>query len=134
MVKGVAVAFAIMLAAIPIPIVHFVLIPVSPFIAGFIGGGIARADEMRIIWFGLILGGLMFIPALAGIVAWAVLDAEEILGIPTGVALALGIGLVPYAWFGSTLGALASYYFRQRGESSVGTDAQAPPRAGDADC
>ena len=85
MLKGVIIAFAIMLVAIPIPGVHFVAIPISPFVAGFIGGGIAKADEIKIVWFGLIVGALMLIPAAAIIVYWQISDAERFLGAPTHI-------------------------------------------------
>ena len=39
MLKGVMVGFGIMLASLVIPIVHYVAAPLSPFNAGFIGGG-----------------------------------------------------------------------------------------------
>ena len=118
MPKGVAIAFVIMLAAIPIPVAHFVLIPISPFVAGFVGGGVAKADEVRIIWFGLALAGLMLIPAAVIIAAWTILDADSLLGAPSAFWLIIGIALVPYTWFGATLGALASYAFRRRSQAA----------------
>ena len=118
MAKGIAVAAAIMLAAIPIPIAHFVLIPISPFVAGFVGGGVAKADEAKIIWFGLILAGLMLIPSAVIIVAWMLLDTDTLLGAPSAFWLVIGVALVPYTWFGATLGALLSYAFRRRSEST----------------
>ena len=120
MVKGIAVATAIMLAAIPIPVAHFLLIPISPFVAGFVGGGVAKADEAKVIWFGLALAGLMLIPAALIIVAWVLLDTDTLLGAPSAFWLVIGIALVPYTWFGATLGALFSYLFRRR---SPDTDA-----------
>ncbi len=117
MLKGLAAAFAIMLVAIPIPVVHFIAIPLSPFIAGFIGGGMAKADEMKIVWFGLMLGATMLIPAAIIIVYWQLSDAERLLGAPTWFWAVIGIGIVPYAWFGATIGALASYLMRSRAET-----------------
>ncbi len=114
MFKGIAAAFAIMLAAIPIPIVHFVAIPISPFIAGFVGGGIAKADEARIIWFGLIVGGLMLIPASIILLLWQALDVDTMLGAPAMFWAAVGFAIVPYTWFGATVGALVSYALRAR--------------------
>ena len=114
MLKGVLVAFAIMLAAIPIPVVHFVAIPLGPFIAGFVGGGIARADEAKIIWFGLIVGALMLLPAIVIIFYWQLSDAEQLLGAPTLFWAIIGIAIAPYAWFGTTIGALISYLMRSR--------------------
>ena len=64
MFKGAILAFLIMIAGIPIPIVHFILVPIGPFLGGFFGGGIARADEGKIITFGLLVAALMFIPVI----------------------------------------------------------------------
>ena len=119
MAKGIAVAAAIMLAAIPIPVVHFVAIPLSPFVAGFVGGGMAKADEGRIIWFGLILAGIMLIPSAAIILAWVVLDTDTLLGAPSGFWIVIGIALVPYTWFGATVGALLSYLSRRRSDDTA---------------
>ncbi len=123
MFKGVLTAFAIMLLAIPIPAVHFVAIPISPFVAGFVGGGIAKADEMKIVWFGFIVGALMLIPAAAIIIYWQISDAERFLGAPTLFWAIIGFAIAPYAWFGTTIGALISYLMRSRSsnQSSTGT-------------
>ena len=117
MLKGVITAFAIMIVAIPIPGVHFVAIPLSPFIAGFVGGGIAKADEMKIVWFGIIVGALMLIPAAIIIAYWQVSDAERFLGAPTLFWAIIGIAIAPYAWFGTTIGALVSYLMRSRSQN-----------------
>ena len=119
MLKGVLIAFAIMLVAIPIPGVHFIAIPLSPFVAGFVGGGIARADEMKIVWFGLIIGALMSIPAATIIVYWQVSDAERLLGVPIWFWAVIGIGIVPYAWFGVTIGALFSYLINSKAKEEL---------------
>ena len=116
MFKGAVVALAIMLVAIPIPVVHFIAIPVSPFVAGFVGGGIAKADEMKIVWFGLIVGALMLIPAAVIVTYWQVSDAERLLGAPTWFWALVGIAIAPYAWFGATIGALVSYLVRSKRE------------------
>ena len=122
MLKGVIIAFAIMLAAIPLPGVHFVAIPVSPFIAGFVGGGIAKADEIKIVWFGTIVGALMLIPAAAIIIYWQISDAERFLGAPILFWAIIGIGIAPYAWFGTTIGALVSYLMRTRSPNEPATE------------
>ena len=118
MLKGALIAFAIMLVAIPIPIVHFIAIPVSPFVAGFVGGGIAKADEAKIIWFGLVVGGLMILPAVAILLYWQLSDAERLLGAPTLFWAIVGFSIVPYTWFGTTIGALMSYVMRSRSAST----------------
>ena len=105
-----------MLVVIPIPGVHFIAIPVSPFVAGFVGGGIAKADEGKIIWFGLIVGALMILPAAAIILYWQLSDAERLLGAPTLFWAIIGFAIAPYAWFGTTVGALISYVMRSKSE------------------
>lgn len=112
MLKGALVAFGIMLAAIPLPVVHYVAVPISPFVAGFVGGGIAKADESRILVFGLLVGGLMAIPAAVVLLAQFALGVDELFGINISIVSVLAIALVPYAWFGVTLGALMSYMLR----------------------
>ena len=116
MLKGTLIAFAIMLVAIPIPGVHFIAIPISPFVAGFVGGGVAKADEARIIWFGLIVGALMILPAVVIILYWQLSDSDRLLGAPTLFWAIIGIAIVPYAWFGVTIGALVSYVMRSNQE------------------
>ena len=108
MLKGALIAFGIMLVSIPIPIVHFVAVPLSPFI----GGGIARADEERIIWFGLLVAGLMAIPAVATGLVLAFADTGSVLGANRTLLIIFAAAIVPYAWFGVTVGALISYAFR----------------------
>lgn len=118
MLKGVLVAFGVILASIPVPIVHFVAVPVGPFVAGFVGGGIARADEGRIVIFGLIVGGLALIPAAVLLLATLVMDLD--LGLPTGLVVAAAIALVPYTWFGVTVGALISFLLRDKDGKDAG--------------
>lgn len=125
-----------MLAAIPIPVVHYVAVPISPFLAGFVGGGIAKADESRILVFGLLVGGLMAIPAVVVLLAQFALGVEELLGINISIVSVLAIALVPYAWFGVTLGALMSYMLRasqrrreaQESERTSGEESQTEER------
>ena len=122
MLKGALVAFAIMLASIPIPIVHFVALPISPFVAGFIGGGVANADESRITWFGLLVGGLMILPAIP-LAIWAALSDGDVLFLPAGLVLVIAIAIPFYAWFGVTVGALLSYLMRRKERESTTNDA-----------
>ena len=107
MLKGALISLLIMIAAVPIPIVHFVAVPVSPFVAGYIGGGIAQAAENRIIWFGLLVAGLMTIPA--AVAALLVLFTD----FGSGIMVFFSLAIVPYSWFGVTVGALISYAVRQ---------------------
>ena len=49
MIKGALTSVILMFVFIPIPVVHFFAVPLSPFIGGFIGGAIAKAEKERII-------------------------------------------------------------------------------------
>lgn len=113
MLKGVLVGFGIMLAAIPIPIVHYIAVPLSPFIAGFIGSGVARIDQDGIIKFGALMAGLMFIPILLVLILEFAFDVDEILRIPTIWWVIAMAALIPYTWFGATVGALGGYLARR---------------------
>lgn len=113
MLNGILAAFGILLASLAIPVVHYFTAPIGPFVAGFVGGGVAKADEGRIIWFGLIVAGLMLIPAAILLVLGLTSDGK-LLGVPAGLVVAAAAALVPYAWFGVTIGALISYVMRSR--------------------
>jgi hypothetical protein len=117
MLNGVLAAYGIILASLPIPIVHFVTFPVAPFVAGFIGGGIAKADEGRVVVFGLIVGGLSLIPSAVLLVLALALDVK--FPVPTGLVVFAAFALVPYTWFGVTVGALISFMLRDRERKSA---------------
>lgn len=117
MLNGAAIAFAIILASIPIPIVHFIALPISPFIAGFVGGGVAKADEGQVTVFGLLVAGLALIPALILLILAVATDIN--FGMPSALVIGAAIVLVPYTWFGVTLGALISYLFRKKESESA---------------
>lgn len=118
MLNGAAVAFAIILASIPIPIVHFVALPISPFIAGFVGGGVAKADEGQVTVFGLLVAGLALIPAVILLILAVATDIN--FGMPSALVIGAAIVLVPYTWFGVTIGALVSYLFRKKEAETAG--------------
>lgn len=121
MLNGVLAAYGIILASLPIPIVHFITFPVGPFVAGFVGGGIAKADEGRVIVFGLIVGGLAMIPAAVLLVLALALDVK--FPVPTGLVVTAAVGLVPYTWFGVTVGALISFMLREKERKNAESNA-----------
>ncbi len=122
MLNGVLTAYGIILASIPIPIVHFITFPIGPFVAGFVGGGIAKADEGRIVTFGLMVGGLALIPTAILLVLALAVDVD--FGLPTGLVVFAAIALVPYTWFGVTVGALISFLLRDRERKNEASDAK----------
>jgi hypothetical protein len=113
MLNGVLVATGLVLVSlltIAIPIVHFISVPLGPFVAGLIGGGVAKADEGQIVKFGLYVGAVMAVPAGIMIVVGFVVD----LGDPWNILIPLvGVAVVPYVWWAVTIGALGSYLMRR---------------------
>ncbi len=117
MFQGVVVAAGIVLASLlvlPIPFVHFIVLPLGPFVAGIVGGGVAKADQGRIITFGLYVAALMSVPAVLLVVLGLVLDSTF-----KWLLIIVGFGVVPYTWWAVTMGALISYLIR-RGETDAG--------------
>ena len=113
MLNGVLVATGLVLVSlltIAIPIVHFVSVPLGPFVAGLIGGGVAKADEGQIVKFGLYVGALMAVPAAVTIAIGFMVDMGE----PWNILIpVIGIIVVPYTWWAVTIGALGSYLMRR---------------------
>jgi hypothetical protein len=113
MLNGVLVATGLVLVSlltIAIPIVHFISVPLGPFVAGLIGGGVAKADEGQIVKFGLYVGAVMAVPAGIMIVVGFLVD----LGDPWNILIPLvGVAVVPYVWWAVTIGALGSYLMRR---------------------
>lgn len=114
MLNGALLAFFIMIAGIPIPVAHFILIPLGPFIGGFFGGSVAKADEGRIILFGIIVALLMFIPVLIIFTLSFIFGIKDLMGFDSKFLIILSFLLIPYTWFGVTVGALISYLVRRK--------------------
>ena len=114
MLAGVLTAAGIILAALltlPIPIVHLFTVIPGPFVAGYIGGGVAKADEGRIITFGFLVAGLMAIPAAIMLVIAFVAEVDDTLQL---ILIVAGAAVVPYVWWAVTMGAFISYLVRRR--------------------
>ena len=124
MLKGAMVAFGIMLGSIAIPLVHWVTFLPGPFIAGFFGGGVAEADEDRIIKFGLLVAGMMLLPVAGALGALFVFDVGGIFRL---FLIVIAVVIVPYTWFGVTVGALLSYVTRKKAAEKAAADASGAP-------
>lgn len=123
MLKGALIAFGIMVGAVAIPGLHWVTIWFGPFLAGFFGGGIARADEDKIVKFGLLVAGMMIVPLAAGLGLVYLFDVGGILKV---FLIVMAFVIVPYTWFGVTLGALMSYLSRKKAlERAAAEEAEA---------
>lgn len=117
MLNGVLVGFGIIIASMVIPIIHYVAFPLSPFIAGFIGSGVAKIDQDGIVKFGALMAGLMFIPALIMLIAKFAFGLDEVFGFSSWWVVIIVLIAIPYTWFGSTVGALGGYMIRRNQEN-----------------
>ena len=117
MTRGISVAFMILIISFVVPGVHYFTGPIGPFVAGFVGGGIAKANEGKIITFGLLVAGLMLIPSIGFLIA-ALLSESNILGLNRWLMITMSVAIVPYTWFGVTVGALISYLVRLNSEKN----------------
>lgn len=68
MLKGAIIGFGVSIILLMIPIVHFIVGPIGPFIGGMIGGGVARANAAQAVGIGALMGLLMGGPAIALVV------------------------------------------------------------------
>jgi hypothetical protein len=124
MLKGALIAFGIMIGSIAIPGFHWITIWFGPFVAGYFGGGIAKADEDKIVKFGLLVAGMMLLPVAIALSALYLFDVG---GVIRFFLIVLAIVIVPYTWFGVTLGALFSYLSRKKSaEKMAGAEADNP--------
>ena len=116
MIKGALTSVILMFVFIPIPIVHFFAVPLSPFIGGFIGGAIAKAEKEKIIIFSFITTGITFIPCLKIIIYSIIqmINESEVAGMNPWWAIVISTALIPYTWFGNLVGALIGYTARSR--------------------
>jgi hypothetical protein len=122
MLKGALIAFGIMIGSIAIPGFHWITIWFGPFVAGYFGGGIAKADEDKIVKFGLLVAGMMLLPVAIALSALYLFDVG---GFIRFFLIVLAIVIVPYTWFGVTLGALFSYLSRKKSaEKAAGAEAE----------
>jgi len=108
-VKGVFIAFGIMVVCLLIPLVHFVAAPASPFIGGYIGISSAKSNQLpamvKAVVFGCLLGGLvLIITAAASAVITTVADVGRFFWI---LWIGVAIGSV-YTASMSALGAMFS--------------------------
>ena len=74
MLKGALIGFGIMLGSIEIPGFQWVTVWFGSFLAGYFGGGIAKADEDKIVKFGLLVAGMMLLPVAIALGALYIFD------------------------------------------------------------
>ncbi len=136
MVKGLLVGLGIMLVCPLIPIAHFVLVPASPFIAGYWGISFARTGQRHYAIEGLIYGVLLGL--LVGLVAVAAALPLTALGLlDRRFVVLLWIGVVVLTLYTGSMSAMGAMYSslreQQRAEreaaavSNTVSDAEANP-------
>ena len=105
MLKGALIGFAVALAMLLPPIIHWVSGPLGPLVGGFIGGSRARASGWRALGVGLLMGLFMILPIVVILLVMSSV-AESL--IPGGVRKILGIiaaVIVLYTGFMGSIGA-----------------------------
>ena len=106
MIKGVLVAFGIMVVLAIIPIVHFIGIPFGPFVGGYFGissaGDSTMPNQLRALTFGFLLGLIVFLVcALAAVVVMVFTDINLLL---------LWGGVLVFSFYAASMGALGAMY------------------------
>ena len=106
MIQGVLVAFVIMVALVPIPIVHIVGIPFGPFIGGYFGVSLAGGGFPSPASKALVFGGLLGLVWLSVSVGAAIV-LNLIMG--WNLVLLLGVAAV-FTLYTASMGALGAMY------------------------
>jgi hypothetical protein len=108
MIKGVSVALGIMVVSALIPIVHFVAVPASPFIGGYVGISYAQSASgtyaVKGLKFGSLLGlVVLIITAVAAAIVMAAIEPSQKVIVVMWVGIAV---FTLYTGSMSTLGAM----------------------------
>ena len=108
------VGFGIMLVLAITPIVHFVGIPLDPFIAGYFGissvGGYTPSRAKRSLAFGGLLGSLIFL--LTAVVAAAL---TALFGLYP-IMIWVWVGVIVFTFYTISMGALGAMYAQLRSD------------------
>lgn len=124
MIKGVLVALGIMIVSALIPIVHFIAVPVSPFIGGYFGVSFARSGSdssasyaLKGLKFGSLLGLVVLLVSgiAAAVFMFGFEQSQRVL-----VIMWIGVGLFTlYTGSMSALGAMYSVLRSNRESQSA---------------
>lgn len=120
MLVGVMVGIGIMLVCPLIPIAHFVLVPASPFIAGYWGIQFAPNTERHYAIHGLIYGALLglvmaFVLAAVAFIVVALFDDPR-------VKVLAWIGVVVFTLYTGSMGTLGAMYSSLRAQQRAGQE------------
>ena len=104
MFKYALMGFGISVVCLVIPVVHFVTGPLAPLIGGWVAGSSAKAPPEMAFGIGVIMGGLMAVPALALPIIGAA--APDLIPIDEGWLLLIALGVPMYTVLLGTIGVL----------------------------
>jgi hypothetical protein len=118
MIKGALIGLGIMLVCALIPLVHFVALPASPFIAGYIGVGHARASSdtysRKGLKFGSLLGLLVLLISGAGAAVVMLL-----VGPSQKVTVLMWFGVVIFTLYTGSMATLGAMYSAIRAQRTA---------------
>jgi hypothetical protein len=109
MLKGVLVAFGIMLGLALIPLVHLVGIPFGPFIGAYFGASFVRELPGAYAAKGVRFGALLGLVALL-VSAAAVASLMLTVGLSPRMVILAWIGVVVFTMYTGSMGALGAMY------------------------
>ncbi len=119
MLKGVLVGLGIMVVCWMIPIAHFVLGPLGPFVAGYFGVSYAEdrddSDAMLALRYGLTLALASFVPV--GLAVGGLAAASQIWGwfdFSARVIALIGIGVAIFVLYTGSMACLGAMFARLR--------------------
>lgn len=119
MLKGILVGLGIMVVCWMIPIAHFVLGPLGPFVAGYFGVSYAEdrddSDAMLALRYGLTLALASFVPV--GLAVGGLAAASQIWGwfdFSARVIALIGIGVAIFVLYTGSMACLGAMFARLR--------------------
>ena len=115
MIKGVLVGLGIILVCALIPIVHFIAVPASPFLAGYFGISFAKDNTDSYGVKGMKFGALLslLILSVTGIAAAAVMSLLD----PTQkIVVVMWIGIAIFTLYTGSMAALGAMYSTLRAD------------------
>ncbi|MDA0734550.1 MAG: hypothetical protein O2909_03330 [Chloroflexi bacterium] len=109
MVKGVLIGLGIMVVSALIPLVHFVAVPASPFIAGYIGVGHAKESSdsysVKGLKFGSLLGlSVLLISGIGAAVITVLVDPSQ------KITVIMWIGVAIFTLYTGSMATLGAMY------------------------
>jgi hypothetical protein len=123
MIKGVLVALGIIIVSALIPIVHFIAVPASPFIGGYVGISFARPGPGTYAMKGLQFGSLLALVVL--LIAAAATGVVMFIGeLTQRVLVVMWIGVVVFTLYTGSMSTLGAMYASLKSQRSSSESAE----------